>query len=142
MATFTGSVERIGFTQHRCRPRLQIDGLREFRVDNFRRIVRHIISNRFIVIKIVGSFSAVMVNHCELHLVPYVSDRIHHLTHNGDGLRSKIGKVSQHDNDEYRHQSRCTDKVFHVLYAESTMVAAGIEHLIAHQGGEELGKRN
>ena len=136
------SIEGVGFALYGSWPCGQVYGLGKFGVYRCRQVVGYVVSNRLICIQSVRSGFVVMMDYGEFDLVAYVADRVHHFAYDRDGLRSKIGQVSQHDDDQYCHQSCRPDKILYILHTEDTVISARIEDLVTHQRGEQFGKCN
>ena len=77
----------------------------------------------------------------ELNLRREVFHRIQGLTDNLDGLCAQVGEEGKGHYQQDGCESRRTNDVFQLLHTEQAVVAAGIEHLVAHHRREELGKR-
>ena len=81
------------------------------------------------------------VRNGELNLRREVFHRIQRLTDDLDGLCAQIGEEGKGHNEQDSREPRRTDDILQLLHTEQAVVAAGIEHLVAHHRREELGKR-
>lgn len=85
-----------------------------------------------ILLLVVGDYKA--------HLTIEIADGVENLPDDGDCLGTDVGEKEDGHQDEDGRQSRCANDILEELTAEKAMTAAGVEHLVAHDGREELGK--
>ena len=78
----------------------------------------------------------------KLHLVGECADGVEHASHHVDGLRAEVGQEDEGHQGQDSRQTGCADDVVEPLAAVQSVVAAGIEHLVAHDRSEELGERH
>ena len=76
----------------------------------------------------------------KLHLAREIVYGVEHLANDVDGLRGDVGHKRDGHDQEDGDKARRAHHVLQPLADVCAMVAARIEHLLAHQGGEKLGE--